>query len=1061
MQAVRRLFDMEKIGVDTQPKAADGWLSANLPRRWPMLLALKKSADNDTGRGICPMKNASSPTVFGLKLRGRMTVTAQIWAGLCFMVIAGIVLFSLWWQHFQNIESLKQTEVKAYLTIADTHALTAKMLDVENSANAYIIAGQAQQLENYQKAVRVFQDVIGPFGMAVADQGLLHHQVALIAEMSQAHIAQLTEAVNVRRLGGFAAATRYLDSKPNEASMQKLRALTNELIAGQTELLGQAQAEAASLHSKTIRYLTLGIGIAFLILVFSARTTVRRIRASLQNLVQGVYEFGSGNLSHRIPVLHDDEFGLVAQRINGMALNLAFTEIERQKIQRLNIARSQVLEMIAAGAPLSETLDAIVRGVEQENPQMMCSVLLLEEKTGRLLSGAAPSLPTSFTQSINGMEIGMGVGSCGTAAFTKERVVVEDIQNHPYWARAKKLAARSGLGACWSEPIRSSQGKVLGTFAIYHAEPHKPEASDIQLIEQIAHLTSIAIEKDYSELELRLAASVFSHAREGIFITDCDGNIIDVNEAFIGLTGYSRDELIGKNSRILRSTRHPAEFYKAMWKSLLDSGHWSGEIWNRCKDGHDQALMITISAVRGESSETQNYVSLLTDITAIKDHQRQLEHIAHFDALTSLPNRVLLANHLRQAMAQSQRRKKSLAVAYLDLDGFKSVNDTHGHDIGDELLVALSNRMKNTLRDGDTLARIGGDEFIAVLGDIDQMSDCEPVLIRLLKAAADPVLVRHLELKVSASIGVTLSPQDEGDVDQLIRHADQAMYVAKQRGKNRYHLFDIDRDVAVKTQHESIESIQCALELNEFRLHFQPKVNLRTGQIIGAEALIRWQHPEQGLLMPGHFLPVIEDHPLSIDIGEWVISAALKQMTTWRDMGLVIPVSVNIGAYQLQQQEFVSRLLLLMSQHPDVPPGYLELEVLETSGLEDIARVVGVMQACQEQGIGFALDDFGTGYSSLTYLRRLPVSLLKVDQSFVRNMLETPEDYAIVEGVIGLANAFRRQVIAEGVETAAHGKALMKLGCDLVQGYGIARPMPPEAMPDWVKNWQPGEEWVE
>jgi len=558
-----------------------------------------------------------------------------------------------------------------------------------------------------------------------------------------------------------------------------------------------------------------------------------------------------------------------------------------------------------------------------------------------------------------------------------------------------------------------------------------------------------------AEARLQLAASVFTYAREGITITDAGGAIVEVNQAFTDITGYSREEVLGQNSRIFKSERQPPEFYTGMWRDLLGIGHWTGEIWNRRKNGEVYAEMLTVSAVRDVAGKVLNYVSLFVDITPMKEYQQQLEQMAHFDTLTGLPNRLLQADRLQQAMAQCQRRNRSLAVVYLDLDGFKAVNDRHGHDVGDELLIAIAQRMKAALRDGDTLARLGGDEFVAVLVDLERPEDCEPVLERLLQAAAGPVMVGDFELQVSASIGVTIYPQDEADADQLMRHADQAMYAAKQAGKNRYFLFDVAQDVAVKTQHESLGRIRVALDQREFVLYYQPKVNMKSGQVIGAEALIRWQHPEQGLLPPAAFLPVIENHSISVELGHWVIDMALAQMAEWQSKGLTLPVSVNVGARQLQQGDFVQRLVGLLDAHPEVQPNWLQLEILETSALEDVAQVSTLMHSCLALGVSFALDDFGTGYSSLTYLKHLPADLLKIDQSFVRDMLIDPDDLAIVEGVMGLAKTFRRQIIAEGVETVAHGDLLLTLGCELAQGYGIARPMPAREIPGWLATWRP------
>ena len=862
---------------------------------------------------------------------------------------------------------------------------------------------------------------------------------------------------------------------------------------------------------------------------------------------------------------------------------------ERKLVELRDKSRTHVLEHLTSAERLLVTLKAIVRGVEQENPAMLCSILLLDNTGKYLLSGAAPSLPDFYNEAIHGIEVGVGFGSCGTAAFINERVIVDDIQTHPYWASYKELANKAALGACWSEPIRSTKGKVLGTFTIYHHDTHQPTVANLTLIEQTAYLASIAIEREQSNLtltsnelrfhqlfqsipsvaiqgydyegktrywnkasenlygysadealgqslydliippamraglrnamqhmleskqpipsgeltlmtkdgtkidiftsyayvhvpgqspemfcidvdlterkqaeeKLKLAANVFSHAREGIMITDAKGIIIDVNDTFTATAGYSREEAIGQNPRILKSGRQSPDFYAGMWQELLDKGFWSGEVWNRRKNGEVYAEMLNISSVKEVSGKIINYVALFTDITLMKEHEGQLERIAHYDLLTNLPNRVLLADRLSQAMLQCSRHAQSLAVVFLDLDGFKHVNDAYGHDVGDELLIALSIRMKEALREGDTLSRIGGDEFVAVLTDLTAVEDCEPVLERFLLATSEPVTIGDVVVNVSASIGVTLYPQDNVDADQLMRHADQAMYVAKQSGKNRYHLFDTAQDDAIKVQRENLEAIRSALDNHQFVLHYQPKVNMKTGTVAGVEALIRWQHPEQGLLHPIDFLPVIENNPMSIEVGEWVIDSALTQISQWQKMGLNLPVSisVNIAAVQLQQSDFTQRLASLLAAYPDVEPRYLELEVLETGALDDIHHLSTIMNDCMALGANFALDDFGTGYSSLTYLRRLPANLIKIDQSFVRDMLHDADHLAIVEGVIALAKSFKRDVIAEGVETIEHGTALLQLGCELAQGYAIAKPMPASDIPMWVSNWKFDVNW--
>jgi diguanylate cyclase (GGDEF)-like protein/PAS domain S-box-containing protein len=559
--------------------------------------------------------------------------------------------------------------------------------------------------------------------------------------------------------------------------------------------------------------------------------------------------------------------------------------------------------------------------------------------------------------------------------------------------------------------------------------------------------------------QLRLHATAFNNAHDGITLTDATGSILDVNPAFTRITGYERSEALGCNPRLLKSGRHDAEFYSEMWRSINETGSWRGEIWNRNKQGEVYPELLSISAVHDESRQVTNYVAVFADIGRIKDQEEQLTQMAYYDALTGLPNRALLTDRLIQAVAQTKRTKTVMLICYLDLDGFKQVNDTWGHEAGDKVLVEIAGRMKDAVRGGDTVTRLGGDEFVLLLLGLSGFEECDGTMRRLLQLVAQPLTHLPAPLSLSASIGVTLFPADDADPDTLMRHADQAMYQAKLAGKNRYHIFDATQDSNIRAHHESLDRIRLGLDSQEFVLHYQPKVNMRSGRVMGAEGLIRWQHPQRGLLPPSAFLAEIEDHPLAVNIGEWVIDTALHQIGEWHAAGLDLTVSVNIGARQLQQGDFVTRLKYILAKHPHTKWSALELEVLETSALADMVQVSRVIEECAQIGVRFALDDFGTGYSSLTYLKRLRVATLKIDQSFVRDMLDDADDLAILEGVIGLAAAFGHDVIAEGVETVAHGTALLQLGCEQAQGFGIARPMPPEDMPAWAAAWQADAAW--
>lgn len=562
-----------------------------------------------------------------------------------------------------------------------------------------------------------------------------------------------------------------------------------------------------------------------------------------------------------------------------------------------------------------------------------------------------------------------------------------------------------------------------------------------------------------SKEELQLAAGVFNHAQEGIIITDADAKILKVNDTFVMLTGYPRDEIIGRNPRFLSSGKQDKAFYQGMWAQLLSQGFWRGELWNRRKDGSLYVQQTSISVVRTSAGKISHLIGLSSDISDLKESQSQLERLAYFDPLTNLPNRRMLSDRLQQAIAFNQRNERLLAICYLDLDGFKPINDTWGHATGDRLLVEAAERLNACVRGGDTVSRLGGDEFVVLLGNLAHLDECEIALERLRNELCRPFALPEGEALLSASIGVTLYPLDGADADTLIRHADQAMYVSKQGGRNRYTLFDSAHDRLAEVRQESRMAIQAGLDRQEFLLHYQPKVDMRSGEVVGVEALIRWQHPERGFLMPADFLPVIDFVGMQPELGLWVLKTSLEQMEAWRSQGLNIVVSINIAAQQLQTPGFLTALRDILAQHPNIPPIQLELEILETAALEDLSQVSKVIEGCHALGVQFAIDDFGTGYSSLSYLKQLQAGTLKIDQSFVRDMLEDPDDLAIVDGIVGLASAFRREVIAEGVETIAHGRMLMLLGCHLAQGFGIARPMPPTDLPSWIAAWRQPAGW--
>ena len=552
--------------------------------------------------------------------------------------------------------------------------------------------------------------------------------------------------------------------------------------------------------------------------------------------------------------------------------------------------------------------------------------------------------------------------------------------------------------------------------------------------------------------------ALFEQMSEGILLIDEAMRVVAHNHEAERQLEYSSAELLRLGVADIELIPDPQAIQRRSAKVKREGRDDFESIY---RTGKGRQLHVEVSVKYLDLLDGQRLFQLLFRDVSEKRHAAHLiEQMAYVDQLTGLANRTLLADRLQQAMAQAQRRSRTLAVAFLDLDGFKRINDQHGHDVGDALLTTLAGRMKDTLRDGDTLARMGGDEFVAVLLDLESTEASIPMLARMLQASAQPVVLGALRLQVSASVGVTFYPQAEDvDADQLLRQADQAMYQAKLNGKNRFHVFDAERDRSMRGQHESLQRLRAALAQGEFILYYQPKVNMRTRVLVGVEALIRWRHPREGLLLPAQFLPLMENHSLYVDVGEWVIRQALTQLTQWRSRGLEIPISVNIGAMQIQQQDFFLRLQRLMAEFPGVRQNSLQLEILETSALEDMEKVARLIGQCASIGVDFAIDDFGTGYSSLTYLNHLPITTIKIDQSFVRAMATHRDNMSILDGILWIMRQLQRTPVAEGVETLEHGRILMDLGCELAQGYGIARPMPAEHLAEWLVRWQDDADW--
>ena len=705
---------------------------------------------------------------------------------------------------------------------------------------------------------------------------------------------------------------------------------------------------------------------------------------------------------------------------------------------------NQVLQQVSQGLPLRQILETLVLEVESQHTDVRCAISLLDDAGTHLNHGAGPSLPDFYNQAINGLTVGEGEGSCGTAAYRGKRMIVEDIEIHPYWEPFRALAYRVGLRACWSQPILNSEGRVLGVFALYHAIPARPSDTDIAQIESYAKLAELAIERRQAEKNLRIAAVAFE-TQEGIFVTDARYVILRVNQAFTTITGYTTEEAVGQTMYLPGSDRNNASFYDEMWTHIHDTGSWQGELWNRRKNGELYREWLTMTAVTGDDETVSHYVGTLTDVTQRKAAEEQIKQLAYYDPLTRLPNRRLLLDRLRRRIASGSRSPRQGALFFIDLDNFKTLNDSMGHDVGDVLLRQVGERLLASVRETDTVARLGGDEFVVMLDDLGDAGEvaakqAKKIGEKILAYLNQPYRLVGMEHHSTPSIGITLFSGADQTVEQLLKQSDFAMYQAKAAGRNGLCFFDAAMQITEQADTRLEEELRQALEEGQLRLHYQPQVD-EQGKMTGAEVLVRWQHPLRGLIYPNEFIPQAKETGLILKIDQWVLEAACAQLVLWAAQTEMVhlTLAVNISSREFRQPNFVSAVQAIL-RDTGADPSKLKLEVTESVLQGDLPDIIAKMTALRAEGVRFSLDDFGTGYAVLPDLNTLPLDQLKIGESFVADILTSPNGAAVARTLIALGQNLGLEVIAEGVETEEQYAFLADLGCRAFQGYLFGQP---------------------
>jgi diguanylate cyclase (GGDEF)-like protein/PAS domain S-box-containing protein len=1013
------------------------------------------------------------------------------------------IAFAVFYSAERQIDFARELRLRAFL-LADE--LRHSSDDLTRMARSYVITGNPSYKQHHQEILDIlngkkprpveYQDIY--WDLVQADdrrprpsngQPIPLLELIRDAGLNEAELARLTQAKAgsdelartesaamklVDTVGSISAGNRLKVSRMlHDAAYHQAKAAVMKPISTFHRMMDQRTLESIHAAETTAAHMRQALGLLGLLLIYMLwqvhRSLHQAIGGSVGELLGGIARLYRSDFSSMTPVAAGMENSMLAM-LSATQVELGRVDAERKdaeaKIHRtaqLYAALSQCNQAIVRCTGEAELFPFICRDAVIHGGMEMAWIGLIDRQSRELKPVASYGSGTDYLDDLRisvDIESPFSYGPTGTAIRENQPFWCQDFQRDLVTAPWHEWGARFGWGASASLPLHRN-GEVVGAFTLYASTVNAfDEAARNLLVEMVIDIDyalnsyELEAQRKKAEYEWRKLSQIVEQSSEAIFITDVDGKIEYANSAFVRHTGYELAEVVGASPSIWKSGKTPQSTYQDMWAQITKGISWQGELINQRKNSAECIDLMKVSPIRQADGKITHYMAIAEDITDRRYAEQRIQYLANFDTLTGLPNRNHLHERARYALSLAKRNGGSLALMFLDIDNFKDINDTFGHTFGDTLLTEFAQRLKLMLREEDIVSRFGGDEFILLLPDNDARGAARTAE-RLLAFVNHPYHIEQNWLNLTASIGIAIYPDDGLDLESLFKHADTAMYRVKQGGRHGYRFFTAEMQARSARNLQLTNALHHALERDQFKLHYQPQISLRDGRIVGAEALLRWHHPELGVVSPLEFIPVVEESGLILPIGEWVLRHAIRQARIWLDNGFApFVMSVNLSAVQFRHPDLPNLIASILDE-VGLPANHLGLELTEGTAMHDPQAAIAVMDILYQRGIHMAIDDFGTGYSSLSYLKRFHISTLKIDQSFVRDISTNAEDRAIVSAVINMAKSLGLKTIAEGVETAEQQAYLHEQGCDEAQGYFYSQPLPEEQFETFVKPGTP------